>query len=369
MGAFINDRAPEETARILREADARMLAATGIPADARRPRCFWAPGRVNLIGDYTDLAGGLVLPAAINLGISLHALAAARTTLTSAGVAAATGWHRYVDAVEAELALLGRPEVGIEGELHSTLPIGAGLSSSAALEVVVALALCAVADFKLAPLELAQAARRAEHRAVGVPCGILDQAACVLGRADCAILLNTGTLTHELVQLPKRLAIVIVDSGIRRHLEHSRYATRKHELEHGHPQRLRHVHSESERVRATVAALRSDDLESVGELFRASHESLRIDFEVTTPELDRLELAYAHGALAARMTGGGFGGAIAVLADETDAKLPRQRDPRRLRPTRPCLHLPRLRRRARTQLTKPEAVTPPIEDLQPVASS
>lgn len=284
-------------------------------------RSFWAPGRVNLIGEYTDLAGGLVLPVALDLGIRLDVVPAARTSLVSADVDDTNDWRRYVTAVEAELALLGRPQVGIEGELHSTLPIGAGLSSSAALEVVVALALCAVADFELPALELAQAARRAELRAVGVPCGILDQAAALLGRAGCALLLDTATLEHELVPLPPGLAIVIVDSGVRRRLEDSEYATRRRELAEGVPKRIRHIETENDRVRATVEAFRANDRARLGELFRAGHESLRVDLEVTIPELDRLvERAYANGAVAARMTGGGFGGAIVALVDEDDAR-------------------------------------------------
>jgi galactokinase len=279
-------------------------------------RTFWAPGRVNLIGEYTDLVGGLVLPIALDLGITLEVVAAGETSLVSAN-ADDTGWLRYVDAVEQELAALGRPAVGIAGALRSTLPLGAGLSSSAALEVVLALAFCAVADFELEPLELAQAARRAEHRAVGVPCGIMDQAVCVLGREGCALLLDTGTLDHELVPFPAGLAIVVVDSGVQRQLEQSGYADRRRELAEGKPSRIRHVESENERVRATVAALRDDDRVRLGELFREGHESLRVDLEVTTPELDRLvALAVESGAVAARMTGGGFGGSIVALVDE-----------------------------------------------------
>jgi galactokinase len=282
-------------------------------------RSFWAPGRVNLIGEYTDLVGGLVLPVALDLGITLDALAAEETSLVSANTDDA-GWLRYVDAVERELAALGRPAVGIAGALRSTLPIGAGLSSSAALEVVVALALCAVAGFELEPLALAQAARRAEHRAVGVPCGIMDQAVCVLGREGCALLLDTDTLEHELVPLPSSLAIVVVDSGVRRQLEHSGYAERRRELAEGKPSRVRHVESENERVRATVAALRDDDRGRLGKVFHEGHESLRVDLEVTIPELDRLvSLAVENGAVAARMTGGGFGGSIVALVDAGDA--------------------------------------------------
>ncbi len=294
-------------------------------------RTFWAPGRVNLIGEFTDLAGGLALPAAIDLGITLRVEPHDRIELTSSASGVAVdlaadgggdtgGWGRYVAAVAAELAALGRDPVGIRGELSSTLPVGAGLSSSAALEVAVGLALCSVAGLRLEPLELAQAARRAEHRAVGVPSGILDQAACLLGSRGCAVLLDFATLAHALVPLPPGLAIVIADSGVARALEHSGYATRKRELEEGMPSRLRHVESENERVRGVVEALRERDLQRLGELFREGHESLRVDFEATVPELDRLvETAYEQGAIAARMTGGGFGGAIVALVPLPDA--------------------------------------------------
>jgi|SRR5262245_16148355 len=292
-------------------------------------RAFWAPGRVNLIGEFTDLAGGLVLPAALDLGlrievepareIVLGSRALGPTRMAADGSGRVEGWGRYVAAVAAELAALGREPVGVEGDIASTLPIGAGLSSSAALEVGVGLALCAVADFELEPLELAQAARRAEHRAVGVPSGLMDQAASLLGRRDHALLLDTGTLEYELVPLPPELALVIVDSGVSRSLEHSGYATRKRELEQRMRSRVRHIETENVRVRGVVDALRARDFARLGELFRAGHESLRIDFDATVPELDLLvDRAYELDAVAARMTGGGFGGAIVALV-EADA--------------------------------------------------
>jgi galactokinase len=289
-------------------------------------RRFRAPGRANLIGEHTDYAGGLVLPAAIGLAIELEGVASEQTALSSD----VAGVERYAAAVEAELAELGRPPVGFTGRVTSTLPVGAGLSSSAALEVAVALALCSVAEFELAPLPLAQAAQRAEHRASGVPCGILDQAACVLGRAGHAILLDTATLEHRAVPLPAHVVIAILDSGVRRRLADSSYGARRRELEEAlagvrsplHERRLRHLTTENERVQAVVAALEAApvDLDRLGALFRAGHESLRDDFEVSTPELDLLvDLAYEHGARAARMTGGGFGGSIVVLADAVRA--------------------------------------------------
>lgn len=330
-------------------------------------RTFWAPGRVNLIGEFTDLVAGPVLPAALDLGVQIEAEAAetidlcsyelgGRARLTADGSplgAENEGWARYVAAVAAELALLGRPEIGLEGEITSTLPIGAGLSSSAALEVAVGLALCAVADFSLQPLELAQAARRAEHRAVGVPCGILDQAASLLGRAGSAILLETGSLAYEYVPLPEGIALLIIDSGVSRRLESSGYATRREEVERAladfagrdpneirlaeletsekqgrldpvAARRLRHVISEGERVHEAARLLRDPtpaNLERLGEVFVAGHESVRDDWEASTPDLDFLvELAREKGAVAARMTGGGFGGSIVALAWADEAE-------------------------------------------------
>jgi galactokinase len=302
-----------------------------------------------------------VLPAAIDLGVRVEGAPAELIRLSSRerdGVAlcspdgsplgeAPQGWARRVAAVAAELAVLGRPPVGLEGEITSTLPIGTGLSSSAALQVAIAIALCAVADFRLEPLELALAARRAEHR-VGVPSGILDQAASLLARAGHALLLDTDSLEYEHVRLPRELALVVVSSGVSRQHEHSGYSERRQELLealealHGRnpreltvaevdelglapkpARRLRHVVTENDRVREAVRLLRDradGSLDRLGEVFRDGHESLRRDFEATTAELDLLvELAYANGATAARMTGGGFGGSIVALADASKA--------------------------------------------------
>jgi galactokinase len=299
-----------------------------------------------------------VLPVALDLGIRIDAERADLVSLTSRerdGTARCTpdgtplggqprGWARYVAAVAAELALLGRPAVGLEGEIASTLPIGTGLSSSAALEVAVATALCALADFTPEPMELALAARRAEHRAVNVPSGIMDQAASLLGRAGHALFLDTRTLEYEQVPVPPQLALVIVHSGVSRRLEHSGYTERRQELQEAldalggqdarrltvgdvdrlalapkPARRLRHVVAESNRVRETVRLLREPseaNLSRLGEVFREGHESLHRDFEATTAELDLLvELAYERGARAARMSGGGFGGSIVALVD------------------------------------------------------
>jgi len=253
--------------------------------------------------------GGLALPAAIELGVTLTIEPAEEMSIISAEA-------DLTASVSAVVAELGGEVQPCRGVLTSTLPIGTGLSSSAAVHVVLTLALGGVEGF-----ELAHAAQRAEHRALGVPSGILDQAASALGREGHALLLDFETLAFEPVPLPDELAIVVVDSGVARRNAETGYASRKRELEEGMPSRLRHIESENRRVRAVVAALRGRDFDALGVLFREGHESLRDDFEVTTPELDRLvEPAYTSGAVAARMTGGGFGGAIVALVDVGDAQ-------------------------------------------------
>jgi galactokinase len=268
------------------------------------------------------------------------------------GAESLTGWGRYVAAVARLLDDRGRQPVGFDGRITSTVPVGAGLSSSAALDVSVALALCRAAGFTVPPLELARLARRVEELAVGVPCGLMDPAVSLLGQAGHALLLDCGSETYRVVRLPEELSIVVVDSGVRHALEHSGYAVRRAQLTRAiealdgreparltatqatalaqaggaddvSVRRLRHVVSENDRVRACVAALEDPegpDLDRLGELFWAGHESLRDDFEVSTSELDLLvELAYAEGAAAARMTGGGFGGCVVALVDRSRA--------------------------------------------------
>jgi galactokinase len=290
----------------------------------------WAPGRVNLIGEHTDYAGGLVLPIAIDLGIRLDVEPAERIRLASGGEAVelaadgtgrSDGWGRFVAAVARELAALGRPPVGVEGTVEATLPQGAGLGSSGAFCVGVALALCGVAGLELEPLDVTLACQRAEQRAVGVPSGILDQAASLLGRAGSAVLLDCGSLEHCWVPLPGDVAILVLDSGERHALEGSGYADRRRELEAGAPRRVRHVETENERVRAAVGALVRGDGAALGPLFAASQASLRDDYEVSTPTLDALVAAALEaGAFAARMTGGGFGGSIVALAEPSRAE-------------------------------------------------
>ncbi len=326
-----------------------------------------APGRVNLIGEHTDYSGGLVLPVAVDRGVTVnwrpdaHAIRLRSAAFPGALVELApdgtppdglTGWGRHAAAVAVLLGERGRPAVGLDGSVSSTVPIGAGLASSAALTVAVGLALCRAAAFELSPLQLAHVAREAEYQAVGVPVGIMDPAVCLLARRGHALLLDCATDEHRLIPLPESVAIVVLDSGVRHRLEHSGYATRRAELERALPslkgaspsqvtveeaeaaaraakvdeialRRLRHVVSENERVRACVRLLESPsgpDRSALGSLFHDAHASLRDDCEVSTPEIDLLVgLAYDYGAIAARMTGGGFGGSVVALADAREA--------------------------------------------------
>jgi galactokinase len=294
---------------------------------------YHAPGRVNLIGEHTDYAGGLVLPVAIDRGVTLTCAPADRIVLSSdadpavvdlapGGSGPAEGFGRYVAALAAELDLLG-VTAGIDGHLEADLPAGAGLASSAALLVAVGLALVDAAGADLERMALADACRRAEERAVGVPCGIMDDAIAVLAEPGHALLLDCGTLAHRQVPLPPGLGLVVADSRAPRRLAETGYAARRAELERAlsgdldeiTSRRLRHLRSENDRVEAAAAALERGDAGSLGVILAAGHASLRDDYEVSTPELDLLvALALDAGAWAARMTGGGFGGSIVALA-------------------------------------------------------
>ena len=319
----------------------------------------FAPGRVNLIGDHTDTTGGLVLPMAIDLGTTISGTAGGeRVVLRSADepdpavvpldvtepAAMEPGWARYVAGVVAELG----PSAGFDGTVTTTLPVGAGLSSSAALEVAVALAL----GFEGTPLDLAHLTRRAEQQASGVPCGIMDQLASAAGVDGHALLMDCHALTVEPVPVPDDLEVRVVHSGQSRSLAGSAYAERTASLAEAErvlgPLRLlavdrpevaldsaaavdlvapltdpvlrrraRHVITENARVRVFADALRRLDLEVLGPLLAASHASLRDDFEVSTPILDALveRLVTTPGVLGARLTGAGFGGCVVALTE------------------------------------------------------
>ena len=301
-----------------------------------------APGRVNLIGDHTDYNEGFVLPLALDLETVVRARPRddAEIELQSE----TDGWRPYAAAVAGVLAERGRAAVGIEGTIASSVPVGAGLSSSAALEVSLALALCDAAGFELPPRELALACQEAELVATGVPCGIMDQLTSLCGVAGHALLIDCRSLEVRAIPIPAGLAVLVVHSGVERHLVDSAYAERRaaceavaarlgvRALRDATPEqvaddpRARHVVAENERVLAAAAALAARDTGALGPLLSASHASLRDDFEVSTPELDALTAALEEaGALGARLTGAGFGGCAVALVPAPDAGLVAER--------------------------------------------
>ena len=339
-----------------------------------------APGRVNLIGEHTDYNGGLVLPVAIDrrIRIEFEPTDDRRIELTleatgDIGVTALDGldpgrarsgdWVDYVAGTAWAMERSGLATRGFRGRLSSDLPIGAGLSSSAALEIAVAWALSGGEPPAAAGLDLARVARTAENDYVGVGSGLMDPAAVILGAADHALLLDCRSLEHRLVQLPADARIVVIDSGASRSLATSEYNARRAEceaavailaaadpavrtlrdatldqLEAARPslgdrpfRRARHVVTENARVEAVVAALESGDLAAVGDAMRASHASLRDDFEVSSSALDALvEIAAGMGGvIGARLTGAGFGGCVVVLVEpgaETAVRTAVERD-------------------------------------------
>lgn len=314
---------------------------------ATAARTAMAPGRVNLIGEYTDFSGGLVLPLAIDLATTVSGVVGGdRVVLRSADEpepanlplriddpsSVAPPWARYVAGVISELG----PTDGFTGTVTTTLPVGAGLSSSAALEVAVALALGARGSV----LDIARLTQRAEQRASGVPCGIMDQLASAGGVAGHALLIDCHELSVTPVALPADVEVRVVHSGQSRQLAGSAYAQRRAAVDAAEAivgplrllsdpadlaviddpllrRRARHVVTENERVRATVGALADGDLTAVGEALAASHRSLRDDFEVSTTVLDELveRLASTPGVFGARLTGAGFGGCVVALTE------------------------------------------------------
>ncbi len=306
----------------------------------------FAPGRVNLIGEHTDYTGGLVLPMAIQLGTTVVGdVLDGRITLRSDRFDAPLdlelpvgdpstvepSWGRYVAGVAAETGAT----IGLDGAVTSDVPMGSGLSSSAALEVATALALGAAGG----PLEVAELCQRAEHRATGVPCGIMDQLAAAAGVEGHAMLIDCHALTIDPVHMPDDLAVAVVHSGQHRELRSSAYAARRAECERAEatigPLRLaapdawtaiedrvvaaraRHVIGENQRVRDVATALRAGDAEAAGQSLLDGHRSLRDDFEVSTPVLDALvdQLAATRGVWGARLTGAGFGGCVVALCE------------------------------------------------------
>ena len=325
------------------------LLAAALPPDAML--LGQAPGRANLMGDHTDYNDGFVLPAALEstvmVGgrptrglIRLRSIGAHQVAVIdpSDGSGLTSGWGRYVAAVVRALLEEDLPVRSMEGVIASDLPSGTGLSSSAALEVAVALALL---DEPIDPIRLARLCQRAENVHVGVRCGIMDQMASVASRAGAALLLDCRSLAIEQVPVPGGLGLLIVDSGERRSLADGAYNLRRTECEEAAhligvttlreveriddlpalpaplDARARHVVSENVRTLSTADALRRDDRRALGELFAESHASLATDFAVSTPALDTLvELARGtDGVVASRLTGAGFGGCTVNLVE------------------------------------------------------
>ncbi|HET9803802.1 MAG TPA: galactokinase [Candidatus Acidoferrum sp.] len=321
------------------------------------PRLFRAPGRVNLIGEHTDYNDGFVLPAAIDLytwtainsradrKLVVHSQnfsESAEIDLNSTSPAAKDHWLDYVHGVAVMLQKAGIPVSGANMAIFSNVPLGSGLSSSAALEVSVASALLAVSGRSLGLAEIAKLCQRAENEFVGARVGIMDQFASCFGSAGKAILLDCRSLDYKLLPLPADVAMVICNTMVKHEHSGGEYNERRAQCEEGvrllrqfvpaakalrditlvqleaHRAdlpaqtylRCHHVISENERVIKTVRALQSGDMAIVGKCMAESHRSLKEDYEVSSVELDAMVSAaqVLPGVIGARMTGGGFGG-------------------------------------------------------------
>jgi len=327
-------------------------------------RFFFAPGRINLIGGHTDYTGGLVLPCAITLGTRVAARRTAAPQLVLASLddpltcsvplgeplhPRGGAWVDFPLGVADQFRQRDVDLPGLELLFTGDLPRRAGLSSSASLEMAAAVAFNAISGADLGLEELARMAHAAENGFVGLNCGLMDQFAAGLGREGCALLLNCSTLQNRQVPLPlSGHQLIIADTRTRRELAGSAYNRRVEEcrevelhllgllsapsLSRLTPGRLdenihlipdetlrrraRHVVHENSRVMQAVQALMEGDLEALGRLMSASHDSLRDDYEVSCPELDCLVAAAREvdGVLGARMMGGGFGGCTLTLA-------------------------------------------------------
>jgi galactokinase len=327
---------------VTRPVAASFLALYGTPPEARGE----AHGRVNLIGDHTDYNDGFVLPTAIPQKTVVEVArgrggheaysATLNRTVTFSDEGQLPDFARYVGGCLRVLAEDGIAVPPVRMWISSTVPVGAGLSSSAALEVATLRAIDDLLHLAMTPVELARRAQRAEIEWAKVACGIMDQMACTLATVDRMLFLDTRTLEYRLAPLPAGSEVVVVDSGAPRELAGSAYNLRRAECRRaaemlGVPSlrdvrdpaaaerlppplrgRARHVVTENMRVRAAVSAAAAD----FGRLMNQSHASLRDDYEVSTPDLDALAgfLLALPDVLGARLTGAGFGGACVALA-------------------------------------------------------
>jgi galactokinase len=314
-----------------------------------------APGRVNLIGEHTDYNDGFVLPMAISRAVWIalsprtdrrvvvHSLDFGETLVVDlARVERGRGWGEYIKGVAWALEQAGSNLRGWQGVVAGDVPIGAGLSSSAALELAVARAFAEVSRLTWAGRAMALLAQRAEREWVGVPCGIMDQLISAVGRAGHALLIDCRTLETRYVPLPDGVSVVVMDTGTRRRVSDSAYQERRREcsvaaqrlgvsslrdlseeqltgpgnrLSGSLLRRARHVISENARTLAAAEAMVRGDAGTLGSLMDASHRSLRDDYQVSSPELDAIvACAWRESAcLGARLTGAGFGGCAIAL--------------------------------------------------------
>ena len=336
---------------------------TAMFGDDNDLQVIMAPGRVNLIGEYTDFNEGFVFPMTVDRGVYVGIRARDDQWVRVKSVRFGElinyrlddvekpqpgHWSCYVLGVIEELRLLGLVPRGFDAVIDGNLNLGAGLSSSAALETATALALQSLFGFDMSRVDIATLCQRVEHRYANVMCGIMDQFASGLGRSNHALLLDCRTLSH--VNIPAQLdkhRIVIISSEVKRELASSAYNERRAQCEEGIAlfrqydptiaslrdvtpdlfdaygdqlsevvfRRCRHVITENARVLDASAALAAGELVQFGRLMMASHNSLRDDFEVSCDELDYLvDIANGtEGALGSRMTGAGFGGCTVTL--------------------------------------------------------
>ena len=322
-----------------------------------------APGRINLIGEHTDYNDGLVLPVALRLRVTVEAESREDRTVhlrTDAEISPREASYElgtertdqtWVDRARGVTAILAREGDrigGFDAEITSNLPLGAGLGSSAAFAIALLRSVSDLFDLSLDEGACVRVAHGAETDFAGARAGLLDQLASVYGRPSEALLIDMRDQAMRTIPLPPTVELAVIDSGTRHEHATGGYNRRREECEDAcrhlgvaslrelddRPldailarlpapldRRVRHVVTENARVREAVAALGTKDDARLGALLSASHRSLRDDYEVSTPELDRLvELAAAAGALGARLVGGGFGGSIIALAQSGGAK-------------------------------------------------